>query len=129
MSVGTWEPAGAPPTIDAAKLDELLAVASGDLDALATTLPPAFVNENKKLMQLEAAAWTAAEALEDSALEALVRFFTLVEMQVPGWEGGKRNPVIYLVRILKARGTFTPELRKWVKANTDNRYLPNGAAL
>jgi hypothetical protein len=35
--------------------------------------------------------------------------------------------VIYLVRLLKQRGTFEPELRQWIKANTDNRYLPNGA--
>ena len=50
-------------------------------------------------------------------------------MQLPGWEAGKKNPVIYLVRILKDRDGFDPELRKWIKTNTDNRYLPYGSAL
>ena len=70
-----------------------------------------------------------ATALSDEELIGLVRFFTLAEMQLPGWDGGKQSPVIYLVRILKQRGAFTPMLRQWVKANTDNRYLPNGALL
>ena len=36
---------------------------------------------------------------------------------------------IYLVKILKGRSAFRPELRKWVKTNSDNRYLPHGAVL
>ena len=49
--------------------------------------------------------------------------------QLPGWDGGVRSPVIYLVKLMKERGLFTPELRKWIKKNTDNRYLPNGSVL
>ncbi|MFT7688808.1 MAG: hypothetical protein ACI9FB_004173, partial [Candidatus Azotimanducaceae bacterium] len=33
------------------------------------------------------------------------------------------------VKVLKKRQLFDAELRKWIKANTENRYLPNGAVL
>jgi hypothetical protein len=55
--------------------------------------------------------------------------FTLAEMHFQGWEAGKQNPVVYLVRMLRARGEFSADLRKWIRANTDNRYLPYGSAL
>ncbi len=80
-------------------------------------------------MKQEQDAFAAAEALSEDELVDLVKFFTLAESQLPGWEGGKRNPVIYLVRIIKGRGGLTAELRKWIKANTENRWLPHGSAL
>ena len=45
------------------------------------------------------------------------------------WEAGNKSPVIPLVKILKERGDFEADLRKWIKSNTKNRYLPNGSAL
>jgi hypothetical protein len=81
------------------------------------------------MMKLEESEWHLAEPLSAEDLVGLIRFFTLAEMQLQGWEAGSKNPVIYFVRMLKSRGEFPPELRKWVRANTDNRYLPNGAAL
>ena len=80
-------------------------------------------------MQQEAVVFDVAMGLDDGELDDLIRLFTLAEMQLPGWEAGKKSPVIYLVRILKARDAFSADLRRWVKANTDNRYLPNGSAL
>ena len=73
--------------------------------------------------------WKEAEVLSDTDIRRLIVFFTLAERQLSGWEAGRLSPVIDLVRILKQRGSFQPELRKWIKANTDNRYLPNGAVL
>jgi hypothetical protein len=78
-------------------------------------------------MKQQAEYWQAAAALSDEDLQRMITFFTLAEMQLSGWDAGKQSPVIYLVRMLKQRGTFTAELRQWIKANTDNRYLPNGA--
>ena len=80
-------------------------------------------------MNQDASAWQSAEDLSADDLVSLVRFFTLVEAGVSGWEAGRKSPVIPLVRFLKARDAFTPELRRWVKSNTDNRYLPYGSAL
>ena len=74
-------------------------------------------------------AWEAAEAKDSETIISLVRLFTLVEEQVSGWEAGSKSPVIPLVKVLRARDDFEVELRKWIKANTKNRYLPNGSAL
>jgi hypothetical protein len=131
MTIGVWQPAKA----DAEKglsLDDLKAYAvltDGALENLATSLSAAQIGGDGRLMRLDEAPWQVATALNDEELVNLVRFFTLAERQLPGWDGGKQSPVIYLVRILKQREAFTPVLRQWVKANTDNRYLPNGALL
>ena len=131
MTIGVWQPAKA----DAEKglsLDDLKAYAvltDGALENLAASLSAAQIGGDGRLMRLEEAPWQVATALSDEELVNLVRFFTLAERQLPGWDGGKQSPVIYLVRILKQREAFTPVLRQWVKANTDNRYLPNGALL
>jgi len=131
MTIGVWEPAkGA--AEKGLSLDDLKAYAAltdGALENLAASLTAAQISDDGRLMRLDEAPWQVATALSDEELIGLVRFFTLAEMQLPGWDGGKQSPVIYLVRILKQRGAFTPMLRQWVKANTDNRYLPNGALL
>ena len=80
-------------------------------------------------MTLPAAAWDFLKDRDASSLTALIRFFTVAENQLPGWNAGSKSPVIALVSILKERDEFTAELRKWVKSNTDNRYLPYGSAL
>jgi len=50
-------------------------------------------------------------------------------MVLPGFELGARSPVIALVRLLKQRGEYPDDLTGWVKANTDNRFLPYGSLL
>ena len=67
--------------------------------------------------------------LKDDDLISLVRLFTLLERDLSGWDAGSKSPVIPLVKLLKARGSFDPALRKWIKANTSNRYLPHGSAI
>ena len=129
MAIGVWEPK-APTIITEEKLRSIvLAIKDITLDQLNSALDDVFVQNHSYLMKLDRTAWQEAASLELVDLEKLIRFFTLAEMQLPGWDGGNRNPVIYLARILKSRGEFTTELKKWVKANTDNRYLPNGSAL
>ena len=80
-------------------------------------------------MSLGSKAWQLATNLSSADIEPLIRLFTLLERQVPGWDAGNKSPVIPLVKLLKARDDFSPELRKWIKANTENRYLPYGSAL
>ncbi len=115
------------------ELDDLEKLARGYAVApeadISSWLPAADVERGKAMMKMTADAWQAVEAFPTETLIALVRFFTLAEMQLPGWDGGKDSPVIPLVRLLKARDDFTPDLRRWIKANTDNRYLPYGSAL
>jgi hypothetical protein len=129
MSIGTWEPEKRN-QIDLDKLKRLLdSFANVELENLPDSLPAEVIESDKWLMKCQAKDWKAAEELNDDQLVLLIRFFTLAERQLPGWDGGKLCPVIYLVKILKQRSAFDAELRQWIKSNTDNRYLPNGAAL
>lgn len=127
--VEVWEPKK-PARLDESRLRHYVALAmDADPADVGAVLSGDELVQDTGLMKLPADAWSIAEVLADEELEALVRFFTLAEMQLSGWDGGKDSPVIPLVKMLKARDAFAPELRKWIKANTDNRFLPYGAAL
>jgi hypothetical protein len=129
MTIGVWEPAK-PASVSGEKLAQYLAVLEGiDLDALASELPETLQKSDSSLMKLTEDQWGEAASLDDAALELLIRFFTLAEMKLPNWDAGQTSPVIYLARIMKRRGSFGVELKRWIKANTDNRYLPNGAII
>ncbi len=128
MSIGVWKPASSS-VLDAATirvlLDALQGVALETLEGLnAQTFSDLAwtVTQDKR-------AWAQAESLTPAELERLIRFFTLAEQQWVGWEAGKRSSVIALVAILKSQSAFEPELRRWIKQHSDNRYLPYGAAL
>ena len=129
MAIDVWEPKQPAGVM----LEQLTALAAqmvdADLSDLGTVLDKESIKRDAILMTQTEESWEVAASLSDDDIVVLVRFFTLAEMQLAGWEAGKDSPVVPLVKILKSRGVFTPELRKWVKANTDNRYLPNGAAL
>lgn len=124
-----WEPRSGP-KLDRVRLDRLVEMAARvDLEDIAGSLTVDEISDGAALMKLPADDWDVAGELPDEEVVALIRFFTLAEMQLTGWDGGKDSPVIPLVRILKARGTFDEALRKWIKHHTDNRYLPYGSAL
>ncbi|MCB1691721.1 MAG: hypothetical protein KDI19_03090 [Pseudomonadales bacterium] len=127
--IGVWEPKK-PVSVDEALLRRLSHAMSEAVDNnLSSVLSREEVSSLAGLMKLPAGAWSPAQALDDAELDALVRFFTLAEMQFTGWDGGKDSPVIPLVKILKSRDAFGADLRKWIKANSDNRFLPYGSAL
>ena len=129
MVIDVWEPKQ-PAGVTLEQLTALAAqMVDADLSDLGTLLDKESIKRDATLMTQTEESWEVAASLSDDDIVVLVRFFTLAEMQLAGWAAGKRSPVVPLVKILKSRGVFTPELRKWVKANTDNRYLPNGAAL
>ncbi|MFT4634026.1 MAG: hypothetical protein ACI8PP_000223 [Candidatus Pseudothioglobus sp.] len=128
MGVGSWEPAKTHKPLELPALWACISQSeAGDLLSLAASLTDSQQQAGAHWMKQAAAYWQAAETLSDEELRRVITFFTLAEMQLPGWDAGKQSPVIYLVKILKQRGSFSPELRQWIKANTDNRYLPNGA--
>ena len=89
----------------------------------------AFIKNNAQLMQQECQSYDVANRLSDNVITDLIQFFTLAEMAYTEWKSGKKSPVVYLVKILKSRGVFDVELRKWIKDNSDNRYLPYGSVL
>lgn len=109
-------------------LDRYLVIVSDlDIEALESGFPETERASGAALMKLQGKDWVVAEELDDEQLISLIRFFTKAEMQLSGWDAGKTSPVIYLAKILKRRGSFDSDFKKWIKANTDNRYLPNGA--
>lgn len=129
MSVDVWEPSK-PAAVNREKLEQYLQVLRNmSLDAIAEQLPETMQKSDAALMKLQETQWQVATELDDESLVLLIRFFTLAEMQLPNWDGGQTSPVIYFVRILKERGAFDADLKRWIKTNTDNRYLPNGAVL
>lgn len=132
MSIGVWKPGGDDESrvLNPALLDRFLLLAdgiSGRIDA--SMLDAAGLANENWVMTSGPSAWEIARALDSESAISLVRLFTLLEDQVSGWEAGNKSPVIWLVKVLKERGDLEADLRKWIKSNTKNRYLPHGSAL
>ena len=133
MSVEEWKPVQKI-IIDLAKLRQYVAIASNFDDSnVAAALPVENISADSFLMSAAAADWAQADELNSDDISNLIRFFTLAEMQLPGWEAGKSSPVIYLFKLLRKKTDVDAEalkaLRSWIKTNSDNRYLPNGAVI
>jgi hypothetical protein len=135
-TVDTWDPSqnntddGG--TIDRDVLLRLAKTSShNQLDKLCQALSSDEIDNYRHLMSHHKEDWLkVSEDLEQHTLVHLIRFFTLAEMQLSGWEAGSKSPVIWLCRELKKRGAFPdPELIQWIKANTDNKFLPYGNLL
>ena len=133
MAIGEWNPEGSKQKtvgIDVEFLLNMVQLASdNDLTDISVMLDESQISQGAVLMTLDTASWDCISDWDDRRLVALIRFFTLAEMQLPGWQGGNKSPVIALVKLLKKRNAFPQELSRWIKANTDNRYLPYGSAL
>lgn len=130
MAVGVWEPEKREEkTVDTTLLKRFLAVDTASGVISEGDLESAGLASESGIMKLDTAAWRSTEILQTEEIVGLIRFFTLVESQIAGWDAGAKSPVIPLAKLLKEREEFTPELRKWIKTTTDNRYLPYGSAL
>jgi hypothetical protein len=132
MTTGTWDPtAGADRAITVELITPFLALSEQQLNELSAHLPLELVQSAHWIMKRTLADWQpVAEQLDDHQIRHLVRFFTLAEEQLPGWQAGDTSPVIWLCRILKQRGQFPDkELTRWIKEHTKNRFLPYGSVL
>lgn len=133
MTTGSWDPNATQAQTslipDTDLLQRYLALSREDkLNDLGNQLDATEQQTHAPLMQLDKTQWLeAGAALNDGDIEHLMRFFTKAE-QLPGWEAGAKSPVIWLGKILKQRGHgISKELAQWIKANSDNRFLPHGA--
>ena len=128
MTLGVWKPASEQ-SLSMTGLTGLLEQLPVDaLQSLEGLTADAF-EAQRNWIKLPAQNWAAAEALPLEHIRQLIRFFTLAQYHWAGWEAGKLSPVIPLVAQLKQRDAFDATFRRWIKTNTDNRYLPNGAIL
>ena len=134
MSIGTWEPpapdAPAADTLSASTMARLVAVARAASDGD----PSGHLAE---LVALAACArdqgpgspvdWAAAaRGLATDVLIGLIRLTARAEMSIADWKAGDRSPAIALAAELKQRGAYTRDLTAWLRAHSDNRFLPHG---
>ncbi len=71
--------------------------------------------------------WQAPVArLEDAQVLALLRLFTLAEGALPGWAAGGKSPVVVMAAALRQRNAYPEGLTAWIRANSENRFLPYG---
>lgn len=129
MSVEPFDPGATALRLDATVVEELL-TAAGQLQATDFGLARDRIASLAVVARHDGAVdWrAAAEGLSSGQLLALLRLFTLAE-RLPGWESGARSPVIVLAAVLKQRGDYPEDLTAWIKANTDNRFLPYGSLM
>ena len=126
--MGTWDP-GDRATLSE-RLLECVRRAGKHLDHADFGLDEAELRSLAPLMALDADQWDAAARNEDGQeLVAWIRFFTLAEARLPGFEAGAKSPVIPLARVLRQRGEYPPDLTAWIRAHSDNRFLPHGSLL
>lgn len=126
--VGTWDP-GDRVTLSARHL-ECVRRGSKRLEDAHFGLDGAELELLAPVMSLEADQWDAAARNEDAVeLVAWIRFFTLAEARLPAFDAGAKSPVIPLARVLRERGAYPAELTAWIRAHSDNRFLPHGSLL
>ena len=126
LSVGAWDPAEQIDEVNDSVLAELLAAADClDRDDFGLSLEQ--VSRLAATARLRPEAWQPAAALNDEQLVRLARLYTLAEGRFPEWESGSASPVIALCRLLRHRGAWPAELTAWIKAHSDNKFLPYGS--
>lgn len=132
MSVETWDPSAPPPGLNAANLARLEA-AAGRLDEPGFGLDADAAAELARLSRHDPTAgvdWVAAaEGLENDAVIALIRLFTLAEDVYSAWQAGAASPVVPLAAALRRRGRYPDALTAWIRARSSNRFLPYGSLM
>jgi hypothetical protein len=131
MTIGSWDPTATETfTISSEILDKFTQLANSDqLASLNEQLSSEEIQQQAPIMRLDFQNWQNAVSDSDAhTLIALIRFFTIAEQQLSGWEGLEKSPVIYLNKLLKLRKEpLDKDMLLWIRANSNNRFLPNGA--
>lgn len=131
MTIGSWDPTTTETfTISNKILEKFAQLAnSNQLTDLNDQLSSEEIQQQAPIMRLDFQNWQNAVPDSDAqTLIALIRFFTIAEQQLSGWEGLEKSPVIYLNKLLKLRKEpLDKDMLLWIRANSNNRFLPNGA--
>ncbi|MFC6634635.1 hypothetical protein [Microbulbifer taiwanensis] len=132
MSVGAWEPQK-PSAQDSSdgEISRALLLRCLSAGQSPTPLGESLPQEDRQashLMRLPLQRWLEeSEHWDNQQLWQLIQFFTLAEMQLPGWDAGADSPVIPLAKALRRRqAPLSREQLLWIRQNSDNRYLPYG---
>jgi hypothetical protein len=131
--VDTWQPTTNLDSISTEKLAELASIIT-DKDEAKTSLKQ--LNEDdinliSNCINTPQDAWIMAiKPLSVDQILNLCTLFTIGEMAFPNWAFTSKNPTIYFLRYLKLQKIVVEkDFIRWLKKNTDNRYIPYGPAL
>jgi|TARA_B110001454_G_C12604826_1_gene386116 hypothetical protein len=131
--VDTWQPSPSNNVISAQKLADFSVFITNQDDAKQTI--KGLIDEDIKLVEslvnAPKSAWIKAiEGFSVEQVKKLCIFFTVGEMEFPSWAFSSKNPTIYFIKQLKvAKTPLEKDFIHWLKKQTDNRYIPYGAAL
>lgn len=136
MSLGSWDPnieaKRDSVTIDADLLSRFIAASADEkLETIDSVLSQDEQALYSSLMAVPMQTWQdAVSDLDEASIYHLMRFLTVAEMHYAGWEANENSPVIWLNKVLKKRKLpLAKEQIRWIKANSNNRFLPNGPIL
>ena len=94
MTIGEWNPAGSKKTvveIDMGFLQHIVdMVSENDAHDVTAMLDASQISQGAVLMTLDQDSWDSIGAWDDRKIELLIRFFTIDEMQLPGWRAGHK---------------------------------------
>ena len=126
MSVDSWQPVNIPTQITDEHVSQLLALSQGqpkecDLTSELDWIQPLALLDGKIWHQL-------ALTFSPEQLKALIALLTQAEHQ-GNWKLGDKSPVIPLFKAMRKQQGVDRELVQWVKAHTDNKFLPFGPLL
>jgi hypothetical protein len=135
MTIQSWEPAqpgkqqGEYTITDDFLQRIVLFMGAQKGDDISTLLTSKEQNDHQPIMRLDKTHWfDKKEPLFTTDIIALIKFFTLAEMQLTGWTAEEKSPVIWLTKILRQKGeALDKDLLLWIKTYSDNKFLPHGA--
>lgn len=126
MSVDSWQPVNQPAQINDEQLAKLLELSQGQPQDCDLT---ADLNWIQPLAHADGKIWQqVAQSLTPDQLIQLIGLFTLAENQ-GSWHQGEKSPVIPLFKALRKQQGVNRELVQWVKAHSENKFLPFGPIL
>lgn len=131
--VDTWQPTEQKIIISAEKLLAFASLIHGQdtIEKDVMRLENSDVQLINSYLNAPQSSWLKAiEDFTDEQVLNLCMLFTIGEMKFPTWTFGSKNPTIYFLRQLKAeKRAAEKDFVRWLKKQTDNRYIPYGPAL
>jgi hypothetical protein len=126
MSVDSWQPIQAPTQLDELAFKKLIELANqanngSNLTPEMDWIQPLAHTDNKIWSQ-------SAQNIEERTLINLIRLLTQLE-EKQNWNLAEKSPVIALFKALRKKAGIDKELVQWVKAHSQNKYLPFGPLL
>lgn len=108
----------------------LLQLAHASLEKKDFGLAKEEIDKLRTAVHSDRAAWMKfAEKESTETIVTWIRVLTVAEREISSLETGKRSPVLALISLLKQRDAVPADLFQWIKANTNNRFLPYGDLL